>query len=878
MNIFGLNQIIDSPTRISPTSTSLIDLILVTDTLNCTDKGTIQPFCSDHHAIYFSTNFVTTKTHCYKRKVWQYNNANFDEYRQNLNACNWDMDELSIDDQVNKLTSNMLKSAEKSIPNKDVTIRPTYLPWFHNEIRKEIRKRNRAHCLAKQTNTPENWKKFRESRNHVVLLIRQSKLNYFNKLATNLNQGNLKAKQWWKIAKQFLKQNTESNISLLIENNRQYSEPVDKANILNNYFCEQSNVDDSHAFLPPFEPSASFLDGINISETDVEDVLKLLDNNKACGPDLINPRLLKEGSEFLATKLSHIFNQSLTSSHFPSSWKLANVVPIFKKGDKTNSANYRPISLLSCIGKVFEKCVFKHLHNYLVNNNIIITAQSVFTPKDSAVYQLIDIYDTFLKALDEGKEVRAVFCDISKAFDRVWHRGLLFKLRRIGVIGPLLSWFESYLGHRLQRVVMEGSFSEYLEVKAGVPQGSILGPMLFLIYINDIVCDIGSCIKLFADDTTLYLIVEDPNLAANLMDNDLDKIHNWANRWLVKFNPQKTEEMLFSRKLQKVNHPKLTMDNIEIQRVPFHKHLGIIFNSDCSWHEHIISITDKAWKRIHLLRALKFQLDRNSLQTMYFSFIRPLLEYGDVIWDNCCNYEKYEIEKIQIEAGRIVTGATRSCSKSKIIEETGWDTLEIRRYKHRMITFYKMVKGIAPSYLQILVPPSVHQVSQRSLRNNDQLVIPRSRTNIYNKSFIPQASVEWNALPTEAKNCTTLYTFKSFLNRNMTPVPKYYYSGERKAQILHTRLRLHCSSLNLDLYNNHVLENDKCSCGQTESTEHYILNCTNYREVRENTLGRITVPYNIDILLEGCPLYSDDVNREIFLEVHNFILKTKRFD
>ena len=306
------------------------------------------------------------------------------------------------------------------------------------------------------TNTPENWKKFRESRNHVVSLIRQSKLNYFNKLAINLNQGNLKAKQWWKVAKQFLKQNTESNISLLIENNRQYSEPIDKANILNNYFCEQSNVDDSHASLPPFEPSASFLDGINISETDVEDVLKLLDNNKASGPDLINPRLLKEGSEFLATKLCHIFNQSLTSSHFPSSWKLANVVPVFKKGDKTNSANYRPISLLSCIGKVFEKCVFKHLHNYLVNNNIIITDQSGFTPKDSAVYQLIDIYDTFLKALDEGKEVRAVFCDISKAFDRVWHRGLLFKLRRIGVIGPLLNWFESYLGHRLQRVVMEG--------------------------------------------------------------------------------------------------------------------------------------------------------------------------------------------------------------------------------------------------------------------------------------------------------------------------------------------------------------------------------------------------------------------------------------
>ena len=137
--------------------------------------------------------------------------------------------------------------------------------------------------------------------------------------------------------------------------------------------------------------------------------------------------------------------------------------------------------------------------------------------------------------------------------------------------------------------------------------GSILGPMLFIIYINDIVCDIDSSIKLFADDTTLYLIVEDPIPAANMMDGDLDKVQEWANTWLVKFNPQKTEEIIFSRKTSQIDHPKLSMNNVEIQRVQFHKHLGINFNSDCSWHEHNIDITAKAWKRIHLLRALKFQ-------------------------------------------------------------------------------------------------------------------------------------------------------------------------------------------------------------------------------------------------------------------------------
>ena len=153
---------------------------------------------------------------------------------------------------------------------------------------------------------------------------------------------------------------------------------------------------------------------------------------------------MKEGAQISSTHLCNIFNHALVNSYFPPSLKVANEVPIFKKGDKTNSANYRPISLLSCIGKVFERCVFKHLHNYLISNNIIISAQSGFTPTDSATFQLIDIYDIIFKALDEGKEVSVVFCDISKAFDRVLHRGLLFKLRRIGVICPLLSWFRSY--------------------------------------------------------------------------------------------------------------------------------------------------------------------------------------------------------------------------------------------------------------------------------------------------------------------------------------------------------------------------------------------------------------------------------------------------
>ena len=297
------------------------------------------------------------------------------------------------------------------------------------------------------------------------------------------------------------------------------------------------------------------MNNITITEEDVSDILKTLDTSKASGPDFVSPRLLKEGKWSLARQLATLFNNSLHSSIFPSSWKLANIIPVFKKGDKSETSNYRPISLLSCIGKVFERCVFKYLHNYIITNILITSYQSGFTPKDSAVNQLINICNTFAKAVDEGKEIRVISCDISKALDRVWHRGLLFKLRRMGISGPLLDWFQSYLSQRFQRVATEGCASEFLEIKAGVPQGSIIGPLLFLIYINDIVDEIETNIRLFADDTTLHLVVDNPTRAADLLNSDLHKVHNWSKDWLVKFNPNKTEELVISRKNYPTSSP-----------------------------------------------------------------------------------------------------------------------------------------------------------------------------------------------------------------------------------------------------------------------------------------------------------------------------------
>ncbi len=231
-------------------------------------------------------------------------------------------------------------------------------------------------------------------------------------------------------------------------------------------------------------------------------MLKSLSVGKACGPDAVNNKILCELASQLSVPLCNLFNASLESSYFPESWKEANVSPLFKSGDPSLVNNYRPISLLSTIGKVFEKIVFKHLYNYLQDHNLLTPLQSGFVSGDSTVNQLTYLYTVFSEAIDSGKEIRAIFCDISKAFDRVWHKGLLFKLQSSGISGHLLNWFSSYLTRRKQRVVLPGVYSSWTTIKAGVPQGSILGPLLFLVYINDIVHNIGANIRLFADDTT----------------------------------------------------------------------------------------------------------------------------------------------------------------------------------------------------------------------------------------------------------------------------------------------------------------------------------------------------------------------------------------
>ena len=460
-----------------------------------------------------------------------YNNGNFGFLREKASSIDWhalENDDISF--YASNLNTTILSLTKECIPNRSIKVRTSDPPWITTLLKKQIRKRKRLYRKAKRTDLERHWIKFRQLRNETNTMIRNSKQQFYDIIAEKLKSKSLSSKDWWSTLKTFISPNLNSAIPSIESEGIIYTDDFEKANLFNNYFQGQTILDDSNAVLPELpEPSyLTSLSSIGFDSLEVEEILKTLKTDKASSPDGLSNRILKELSHKLSSPLCSLFNKSLSLGKFPSPYKDANVTPVHKKGDLSLVSNYRPISLLNSVAKLFEKLVFKYLYNHLQDNNMLSSLQSGFIPGDSTVNQLAYLYHMFTEALDAGKEVRTVFCDISKAFDRVWHEGLIYKLKAAGVSGDVLRWFQSYLSGRRQRVVLPGSFSEWVYIKAGVPQGSILGPLLFLLYINDIVKNIGSNIRLFADDTSLFIIVDNPTTAALCLNSDLEKLSRWA--------------------------------------------------------------------------------------------------------------------------------------------------------------------------------------------------------------------------------------------------------------------------------------------------------------------------------------------------------------
>ena len=883
----NFDQLIHEPTRFgtNDVSPSCLDLIF-TNIAYLFKSVSVFPQLSkcDHCPVSGILQIVCDKPKCYSRHVWYYDKGDYIKFRALLRNARWDsvFAKDSVSDMCTEFMSVFHLIASECVPNGMCIIRPKDKPWMNSDIRKEMRKRDRLYRRVKMGHV-ETLADYKRSRNKVVSLIRKSKVEQEQHIVDSLSTERSSSKTWWQSLRRLQGCKQQTPIPPLIVNGQICTDAKQKADVFNNYFVSQSSLDQSRVWHPGQPPPSPFtISDLNITEHDVFKIVSSLDLGKATGPDGIGNKLLREAAPCISGVLARLFQLSIDKGCFPDSWKIAQVVPLHKKDELTNPNNYRPVSLLPCISKVFEKLVFNHVHQYLRDNNLITEKQSGFSPGDSTINQLINVCHNIYSAFDNGDEVIGVFLDFSKAFDTVWHEGLLFKLERVGIKGKLLSWFKSYLTGRKQRVVINSEISDVKSLESGVPQGSVLGPLLFLVYINDIVDNIQSDCYLFADDTSLFETVKkDIHRATNVVNQDLSKINQWCRKWLIKINATKTKSMLFSRKRQPTVPLPLYLNNELVANVVVHKHLGIVLSKSLDWHDHIIYICSKASSRIRAWKSVQYKLSRKHMENCINLFVYPLLDYGDILYDNCKQSDKNELRDVHLAAGRAILGAKTHTSHEYLYKELGWQPLQQRRDIHKTCKMYDIVQGHTPAYLRRNLPRRFEGRGTRSTAA-EHFVLYYCKTEFFRNSFYPTGVKLYNSLDTESKSTLSRNSFKVKMKRTLKlPVPPQYYTGPRKYNIVMCQMRLRFCDLNFDLYSKGCVDSPLCPCGNgVENLQHYFFECDRFATQRLDliaVLGNLLVAHSAEILICGSNDLSEETNTSLHNAAIHFIVNTERF-
>ena len=454
-----------------------------------------------------------------------------------------------------------------------------------------------------------------------------------------------------------------------------------------------------------------------------------------------------------------IFQQSLDSGVIPEDWKQANVVAIFKKGDKHLPSNYRPVSLTCVTCKILEHVVFRSIMDHLDLNNILVHFQHGFRSQHSCETQLINTIEDLAKGIGDRKQLDLLILDFSKAFDKVSHRHLLSKLDFYGIKGDTLMWIGQWLTGRTQQVIVDGESSPKSHVRSGVPQGTVLGPLMFLIYINDIGLGINSSVRLFADDSLVYRVVES-ELDAAALQCDLDRLCGWARDWHMVFNPAKCYVLSITNKSVPIRSV-YTMFGHQLEQVEHHPYLGVELSKNLDWGPHINSIMPKAQRSLNFLRRNLHGCSIGTKDKAYRSLVRPILEYGAAAWDPYHSAHISRIESVQRRAARFVNGTQptdRDSSVTNMINALGWRTLQERRLVARLTMMYKAVNLQTACYIPTYFQPVV---AGRRASHGQQYSSPHVRVDVYKFSYFPRTFRSWNILPESAVISPDVDTFKA---------------------------------------------------------------------------------------------------------------------
>jgi hypothetical protein len=493
---------------------------------------------------------------------------------------------------------------------------------------------------------------------------------------------------------------------------------------------------------------------------------------KASGPDEIPARLLKTVANEIAPVMQCLFQQSYDQGVLPDDWKNALVTALHKKGSKSDPGNYRPISLTCITCKIMEHVVLSHVAKHMSRNNILLDSQHGFREKLSTVTQLIVSTHDWASTLNQKGQSDVVLLDFSKAFDLVPHHRLAVKLHHYGIRGPTLNWVKAFLKGRRQAVSVNGMHSSWEDITSGVPQGSVLGPVLFLLYINDISQQLQSQIRLFADDSIVYKEINTP-ADHEILQNDLDTLSSWADDWLMRFNVPKCAVMSITLK-RNVSIHQYSINGEALQRVKQHDYLGVTISDDLKWSSHIQKSVLKASRSLGMLRRTLSPCNSEVKARAYLSLVRPKLEYGSEAWNPHTQTDINRLEQVQRQAARFVhADYRRTTHVTPLLQSLKWDSLQTRRLQSQATMFYKIQYNFVniqlPSYIQ-LASSSHRTRSHHNLKYQQ----PSSTVDAYGYSFYPRTIRIWNKLPATAVNAPSIPVFRTVafpVIQGMQPLP-----------------------------------------------------------------------------------------------------------
>ena len=655
-----------------------------------------------------------------------------------------------------------LAAVDDCIPKANVAKNKQNAPWITRELISLCRKKKAAYKKARKSGKNRDWLYYKKLNSMVKRRCNLARQSYVDDLIEELKVNN--AKPFWKYVNS--KRKGTNNLVLLKVADREITNDMEIAESMNTYFSSVF-TDETYDNFPTVNRILNEeLTDVQCTIEEVERHLKTLNVCKSSGPDNIPPRILKECASQLAPSLANLFNKSFSSGMLPQDWKLANIAPIHKKNSKCKRENYRQISLTSIISKIAEKIVRDRSVEFWLSRKVFNENQFGYLKNKSTLSQLLLCYNDWAKTRNDTKATDVVFMDFSKAFDSVPHERLLYKLEQHGIGGALLKWFRNFLTNRQQRVVVRGSYSKWTNVTSGVPQGTILGPILFLIYINDLPNEIVSHVKLFADDTKVYRKLSDPENDGEILQSDLNRMSEWTNLWQLSFNLDKCVVMRITHHKDK-SIPEYYLSDKKLKVANEFKDLGVIVSSDLSWSNQVASTVKKANRIVGLIKRTIGFSSTSIFSTLYKSLVRPVLEYAAPVWSPYLVKDVKALERVQRRASRIALKQKRGempyNERCKLLK---WDTLEKRRKFLSLVECYKIVFELngGITFSEVLE----YRHSKRTRSNHQYTLYPKlPKINCYKYSLFVRIISDWNSLPCSVVEVNNIKEFKRELKSNM---------------------------------------------------------------------------------------------------------------